>query len=143
MYKKLSAKVKRLDPKKRSLLTLVAVVAVVLAVLLIIQLTSPKPSVEAYCKVYNEEKFRLAELPGDSWPSAVFDESVGDAGEMAKAFDRLAKVAPDDVKPDVVTLQKLYQKVKDDPSQGFSAALSGIGSEDSLKEWTTGQCLNR
>lgn len=140
MYKKLLAKVKLLDPKKRSLFTLVAVAAVVLAILLIVQLTSPKPSVEAYCKVYNGEKARLSKLPGDTWPSAVFDDKVGDAGEFAAAFGRLARVAPDEIKSDVVTLQKLYQKVKDDPSQAFSASLSGIGAESNVEQWGDKRC---
>lgn len=140
MDKKLFTKVKSLNNKKRVIATGVAVVVLILIVLLVVQVSSPKPSIAAYCKTYNSEKARLSKLPGDTWSSAVFDDSVSNAGELATSFDRLARVAPSDVKPDVVTLQKLYQKVNDDPSQAMSASLSGIGAENNVKQWTVSHC---
>ena len=140
MNKGLLAKAKGLNNKKRTVIIGVAVVVLVLIVLLAVQMSSPKPSVAAYCKTYNSEKARLSKLPGDTWSSAVFNDSVSSAGELATSFDRLARVAPSDVKPDVVTLQKLYQKVNDDPSQAMSASLSGIGVENNVKTWTNTNC---
>ena len=140
MNKKLLVNVKSLNNKKRMMFIGVVIALLVLVVLLAIWIWSPKPSVVAYCKTYNSEKARLSKLPGDTWSSAVFNDSVSSAGELATSFDRLARVAPSDIKPDVVTLQKLYQKVNDDPSQAMSASLSGIGAENNVKSWTNTSC---
>lgn len=140
MDKKLLSEVNEPARAKRHVITVVVTVVVILVALLIVWLMQPKPSAEAYCKIYKEEKVRLAKLPGDTWPSGVFNDSVSDAGEFATSFDRLASVAPSDIKPDVVALQKVYQKIADDPSQGMSASLSGIGAESNLKKWTGEHC---
>lgn len=140
MHKKLLTKIKGLNNKQRTIFIGAVVIVIALVVLFAATLSQPKPSVAAYCKVYKEEKARLSKLPGDTWPSAVFDDKVGDAGELAAAFGRLARVAPSDVKSDVVVLQKLYKKVNDDPSQALSAGLSGIGPENNVKDWTGERC---
>lgn len=142
MEKELLARTKTPDHKKRTIVTVVALIIVAILILLAVWLAQPKPSVAAYCKIYKEEKTRLAKLPGDTWPSGVFNDSVSDAGEFATSFGRLASVAPSDVKPDVETLQKVYQKIADDPSQGMSASLSGIGAETNVKKWTGEHCSN-
>lgn len=88
-----------------------------------VNLAKPKRSVAAYCTMHAQEKTRLATLPGDSWPSGVFDDSVGDAGEIANSLGRLEKVAPKELSPSLTDLQKLYQKIDDDPSQAIAAAM--------------------
>lgn len=131
----------RKQQKQLAILGVVAL-AVVLLVLLITQLAAPKRSIAAYCQVYKEEKARLAKLPGSTWPSGVFNDEIGDAGEFATSFGRLEKVAPSEIAPDVRTLQSLYQKIHDDPSQAISVSLSGAGVDQSLKAWTDGHCVN-
>lgn len=125
----------------RRLITVGAVILVIVLVfLLIAQLSAPKRSVAAYCQTYKDEKARLAALPGDTWPSGVFNDAVSDAGEFATAFSRLEKVAPDEIRPDVATLQSVYQSIKDNPAGAISASLSGTGAEASVKSWTTDHC---
>ena len=100
----------------------------------------PERSVASYCKVYQEEEARLAKLPGDTYPSGVFQDELSDAGAFADAFSKLEKVAPDEIRPDVKSLQGVYKKMADDPSQAIAASLSGAGAEDSVKEWTGDHC---
>lgn len=132
------SKWRSLDPKKRNLLIIVAVVAAL--VLIAVPLKTPNRSVAAYCQTYKEEKTRLASLPGDTWPAGVFNEEVNDASHIAASFGRLEKVAPDDIRPDITTLQIIYQKIHNDPSQALAASLGGIAAEDSAKKWTTKYC---
>jgi hypothetical protein len=140
---------KTTDSKAASVGTEQKRIFVGLGVLLLIALViivahgfAPKRSVEAYCKTYKQEKARLAKLPGDTWPSSVFNDSVSDASEFATSFGKLKQVAPKDIEPDVATLQSLYQKVHDDPSQAISASLSGITPEENVKQWTIKNCSN-
>jgi hypothetical protein len=118
----------------------VVILVIVLLALLLPRLTAPKRSVAAYCQTYNQEKARLAKLPGNSWPSGVFNDAVGDAGEFAASFAKLESVAPEEVRGDVTTLKSVYQKIHDDPSQAISASLSGSSADSSLKSWTTQNC---
>ncbi len=139
MDKKNQEKTKDSGTKKRRTIAVATLLALLIA-LLLFQLVKPKPSVAAYCKVYKEEKVRLSKLPGDTWPSGVFNEELSDAGEFAASFGKLEKVAPGDVKPDVATLRGLYQKIHDDPSQAIAASLSGVSADDSVKAWTKNHC---
>lgn len=131
------------EPKRlKSTYVLVIVLLSILVLSLVFYGMQPKRSITAYCKVYAQEKARLAKLPGDTWPSGVFNDEIGDAGELATSFGRLERVAPDEIGPDVATLQKLYQKIHDDPSQAMSASISGIGAETSVKNWAGEHCAN-
>jgi hypothetical protein len=116
------------------------ILVIVLLVLLIPQLTAPKRSVAAYCQTYNEEKARLAKLPGNTWPSGVFNDAVGDAGEFATSFGKLESVAPEEIRGDVTALKSVYQKIHDDPSQAISASLSGSSADGNLKKYTNDHC---
>lgn len=140
MVKKKSELSNETISKRPLLITVIIVFGVTIIGLLFVTLSNSERSVENYCKVYKEEKERLTQLTGDTWPSAVFDASTNDAGEMATSFKRLSRVAPSDIEPDVTTLQKLYQKVDDDPSQALSASLSGIDSEESVQQWSESNC---
>lgn len=141
MDKKTEDKKPTQKSKRLAVIVGIVVLAVVLLVLLISQLAAPKRSVTAYCQTYKDEKARLAKLPGDTWPSGVFNDAISDAGEFAASFGRLEKVAPDEIAPDVKTLQGVYQKIHDDPSQAISASLSGTGAEASVKSWTENNCV--
>lgn len=126
--------------KRLALIVGIVIVAIVLLVLLIAQLMAPKRSVAAYCQVYKEEKARLAKLPGNTWPSGVFNDAVGDAGEFAASFGKLENVVPEDAHGDVTALKAVYQKIHDDPSQAISASLSGSSADAGLKSWTADHC---
>jgi hypothetical protein len=138
MHSKVLAKLKKLSPQQRAVLG-VAVIAVVLMAFALLS-RSPHRSVEAYCSVYREEKARLAKLPGEAYPSGVFNEAVSDAGAFATAFDRLERVAPSDIQPDLKTLHAIYQKIDNDPSQALAASLSAISPDESVKKWTNDHC---
>lgn len=140
MDKKTDEKTPTHRSKRLAAIVGVVILVVVLLVLLITQLAAPKRSVAAYCQTYNEEKTRLAALPGNTWPSGVFNDAISDAGEFAVSFGKLEKVAPDEIAPDVKTLQGVYQKIHDDPSQAISASLSGTSAESSVKKWTVTNC---
>ncbi|HEX8762860.1 MAG TPA: hypothetical protein VF733_03830 [Candidatus Saccharimonadales bacterium] len=140
MDKKTDEKATARKPNKKLVILGVVIVAIVLLVLLITQLAAPKRSVTAYCQTYKEEKARIAKLPGNSWPSGVFNDAVGDAGEFATAFSKLENVAPEEIRGDVATLKSVYQKIDNDPSQAIGASLSGSSADTSLKNWTNSNC---
>jgi hypothetical protein len=116
------------------------ILVIVLLALLLPRLTTPKRSVAAYCQTYTEEKARLAKLPGSTWPSGVFNDAVGDAGEFATSFSKLEGVAPEEIQGDVTALKSVYQKIDADPSQAISASLSGSSADSNLKSWTNQNC---
>jgi hypothetical protein len=118
----------------------IVLVGVLLITLVTARLTTPKRSVAAYCQVFETEKARLAKLSGNTYSSVVFNNSVSNAGDYAKSFAKLEKVAPEDVQPDVAALKTIYQKIYDDPSQATSASLSGISAESNVSKWTHTQC---
>lgn len=139
MEKKSEEKKKALDSKKRNLIIIATVVIVGLLIFWLTQQNTPR-SVAAYCKVYGEEKARLAKLPGDTWPAGIFNDELSDAGEIANSVAKLEKVAPDEIRSDVATIKAIYQKINADPSQAISASLSGVSAEENVKEWTTAHC---
>lgn len=124
--------------RRTIMIVILTIIVAIVAVLLL--LGQPERSVAAYCKVYTEEKARLAKLPGDTYPSGVFQDELSDTGAFADAFGKLEKVAPDEIKSDVKTLQSIYKKMADDPSQAVAASLSGAGAEESVKKWTETYC---
>lgn len=133
-------KKKASDPKKRNLIIALITVVVGLLIFWLIQQTAPQRSVAAYCSTYKEEKARLAKLPGDTWPAGIFNDELSDASEIANSVGRLEEVAPDEIRSDVATIQSIYQKIHDDPSQAIGASLSGVSAEASVKKWTTTHC---
>lgn len=127
-------------PNKRIIAGGAAILIILLIILLVAQLAAPKRSVAAYCQTYKDEKARLAALPGDTWPAGIFDDELSDAGEIAKSISKLEKVAPEEIRSDVATLQSIYQKIHDDPSQAISASLGGVSAEQNVKDWTKAHC---
>jgi hypothetical protein len=119
-----------------------AIVVVVVAVgsLLATIFYAEQRSVENYCKVYTQEKERLSKLPGDTYPSGVFNDEISDAGEFAASLGRLEKVAPDEISKDVEVLRKSYQVTDEDPSKAIAASLNTGSIDRSIKEWTAKNC---
>ena len=142
MDKKKTTRVKALDPKKRNTVLIVTLLIVALILVLVFQLMKPERSVASYCKVYKEENAKLAKAQGDTYAVAVFSHKSSNPADFANAFSKLEQVAPDNIQPDVKTLKQLFQKIDDDPSQGMSASLSGLGAESSVKDWTEANCHN-
>src|SRR6266496_4071 len=116
----------------------IAASLVVLVIILAPHFMQPSRSVAAYCNVYAQEKARLGviAIPQAQYPSATFDVSVNDAGQIASSLAKLDKVAPSSIEPDVKSLQKLYQEVHDNPALDVQASLSGESIDNSLKSWT-------
>ncbi|MBL8031279.1 MAG: hypothetical protein JNK33_03080, partial [Candidatus Doudnabacteria bacterium] len=100
----------------------------------------PKRSVAGYCKVYTQEKARLAKLPGDTYPSELFDDYLSDAGEIATSIGRLEKVAPDEIRPDVTTLNSLYENLDKDPSQLLNVSVAAKPVDNHVSDWTKQNC---
>lgn len=143
MDKKTDDKPQALKMNRLVVIVGVVILAIVLLALLLPRLTAPKRSVAAYCQTYTAEKARLAKLPGSTWPSGVFNDAVGDAGELATSFDRLESVAPEEIHGDVTVLKSVYQKIQDDPSQAISASLGGSAADSNLKSWTSAHCSQK
>lgn len=133
---------KKFDRRKQGIAIGAVALVVALIILLITQLSQPERSVAAYCKVYGQEKARLAAMSNDSnpYPSGVFNVSVTDAAQIATSFGRLDPVAPKEIEPEVSSLQKLYQDIHNNPSHAISNALNGGSLDDSLKAWTQQHC---
>ncbi len=142
MEKKTTEKHKGVDPKKRNLV--LVGVGIIVLILIVAQFTTPKRSVAAYCKIYKQEKTRLSAMSNNSnpYPSGVFNVSVTDAGQIATSFGKLSPVAPEEIKSQVDSLQKLYQDIHDNPSHLISNSLNGGSLDDSLKAWTQSHCGN-
>jgi hypothetical protein len=126
--------------KKKLILVGLTILAVALCVIIAMLLTSPKRSVAAFCTTLTEEKARLAKLPGDTWPSGVFNESLGDASEFVASLGKLEAVAPENIRADITTLKSIYQKIHDDPSQAIGASMSGAKAEQNVKDWASENC---
>lgn len=143
MDEKLERATAKLKITGRWRLTLVgALVVVLVAALLIGQMMAPKRSVAEYCKVYKEEKTRLAKLTGDTYPSLLFDHPLSDANEFVVSLDRLDKVSPSGITPGIHNLKLLYQKLRDDPSQLLSVSVAAEPIDKSVSEWTNQRCGN-
>src|SRR5262245_36625640 len=132
MHNKLPAKLKSLSLRQQAKAVVSILLVAILIIFAIVQLTTPKRSVAAYCKVYTEEKARIAKLPGDTYPSLLFDHPQNDASQFAVSLGRLEKVAPDDIRPDVTTLKSLYEKLHEDPSQMTSISFAADPVDTSL-----------
>lgn len=142
MYKHYLAKLKKSDKSKIVISLGASILFVILATLLIIQLLKPERSVESYCKIYSQEKARLEAMSSKSnpYPSGVFNVKVVDAAEIANSLGKLSRVAPKDIESEIISLQKLYQDIHDNPSHAVTNALNGGVLDDSLKEWTESNC---
>ena len=122
-------------------------------------------SPEAFCRVYHEEKSEyLAKYHSRAGQAAEVSEtdplagalvalgsSVEALGDVVVIFDRLQKVAPEDIEPDVTTIRDSLKKqidnagdTWDDPlgglANGIVAGLATSGSWQRVGEYVTGNC---
>lgn len=140
MSEKPQSKPEPKKPQKKILIIALGVAIIGLLIFWLVQQTAPQRSIAAYCQTHKEEKTRLAKLPGDTWPAGVFNDELSDASEIAKSVGRLEKVAPEEIRSDVATIQSIYQKIHEDPSQAIGASLSGVEAEANVKKWTSTNC---
>lgn len=140
MRGKKGVKLKTFRSKQNIAVIVVAALIAVAAILTIFLLMQPERSVAAYCKVHKEQSAKLAHAQGDTYSVTVFPHSSSDPGDFVSAFNELEQVAPEEIYPDVKTLQQIFQTINDDPSQAFGASLSGLSAESSVKEWTVEHC---
>lgn len=124
----------------RAVTGVAGIVFILVVIMAIIWASAPHASVAAYCKVYKQEKTRLAKLPGDTYPSVLFDHPLSDAGEFGASLGRLEKVAPGDIRPDVKTLKSLYAKLHKDPSQLVSVSFTAETVDKNVSDWTKAHC---
>jgi lipopolysaccharide export LptBFGC system permease protein LptF len=103
-----------------------AALTIALIIIFIVVLLAPHPSAKAYCGIYNQEN---AKITNQTTPK-----------EMSAIYGKLEHVAPSEVKNDTTTLRKIYQKIDSDPSQSFTASLSGLSAETNIKDWVDRNC---
>lgn len=118
----------------------VALLAMV-AIPVITTMSRPERSVGAFCSVYKQEDTRLAKSSGDTYSLHPFTHDSNNPHDFVVALSSLDAVAPNDIEPDVKTLKLLFEKIDKDPSQAFSASMSGLGAESNIADWTTQHCL--
>ncbi len=140
MDKKEISTFKNLSSRKRNIIIVITLLVVAIMIALLFQIVKPDRSIASYCKVYKEEAAKLDKAQGDTYAVAVFSHSSSNPADFANAFNRLEQVAPNDIQPDVKALKQLFEKIDNDPSQGMSASLSGLGAESSVKDWTVQNC---
>ncbi len=93
-------------------------------VLLAINLSKPERSVASFCKEYKQQLDQLPASKGDGYKVEVFPgKSTGDAKVFKNAFNALESVAPKDIKPDVITLRKVFESIVEDPANAVNASL--------------------
>lgn len=132
--------VEKLKMTNRPSWLIASIFLIILLLIIVNQSTQPKRSIEAYCDVYKQEKSRLASYPGSTYSSLVFNKNLNDVGQFVTSFERLEKVAPDEISPAVTNLKSVYKTMKDDPSKTFQAGLSGASAENNTLAWTTEHC---
>ena len=105
---------------------MVAGLTVALIIIFIVVLLTPHPSAKNYCSIYNQENAKITKQTSPK--------------EMSAIYGKLEHVAPSEVKNDTTTLRKIYQKIDSDPSQSFTASLSGLSAETNIKDWVERNC---
>lgn len=115
---------------------------VLLLIVLVFMVASSKPtrSVAAFCSTYKQENARLAKSSGDTYSLHPFTHDSNNPHDFVVALSNLDAVAPKDIEPDVRTLKLLFEKIDKDPSQAFSASMSGLGAESNVADWTNQHC---
>lgn len=125
---------------KLTVVTLIVILLLAAFVIFLLINKKPARSISAYCSEYKNQKAIIAKAPGETYSSAVFNESSSDTKVFVTAYDKLSQVAPEDIRNDVETLDSVYKKIADDPSQAMSASLSGLSAEESVSKWTKDHC---
>ncbi len=125
----------------RGRIKLITVLLVFVAIIsFTLNMHRPNADPATFCELYKQEKNRLSKLPGDSWPSGVFNMSIGDAGEFSRSFEKLEKVAPKDIAIDIQTLKKAYSTISKDPSMAINASIGASDADTYTAEYVKKSC---
>lgn len=143
MQERTQTKAKTDTNRKRLAIMGVLAAVVIITITSLLTFRQPERSVVAYCKVYKEEAAKLPHEGGDTYQAAMFTSSSNDPHKFAVAFGQLERVAPEEIRQDVKTLQSVFGKIDSDPSQKLTASLSGLGAESNVRDWTQDHCKDK
>ncbi len=145
--------------QRRHALGWIAAIAALLVVVFIVpwgSLFGPERSVASYCRVWQEEGTKLRDRQiaarrqgenGDIF--APITAAMAGPGDLAALFDKLDKVAPDEIEPDVKRYRDAMQELADSLKEGnllnmltkqMEIAAQTKGVEDRINAWTQTNC---
>lgn len=109
--------------------------------------SAPKPSTDALCSTYAAEVEKFAGAFGKS-PLGDLIALLSAPNDLAVAFDKMARVAPDEIRSDVEALRDTFrEQAKSSPTLNAGALLEGLlrgagasGSFTRVDDWLTGNC---
>lgn len=130
--------------------------AAILALLLIFaipwsHLFGPERSVTAYCQTWQTEGQKLRARYGGADGNFVSASIalMGAPDDLADLFDKLEKVAPSDIEPDVKRYRDAWKEIADSYRHGglldmlatqMVVAAQVKGAEDRIDNWTQANC---
>lgn len=120
-------------------LHIVGTVVAVLVVVLVVRHMTPVRSVESFCATYKKEATTLHDKYDRAASNAKADDSLSSMinglgtvaqapGDLVVLFDRLDKVAPDDIQPDVEAVRDSLKKQADAAGEMASNPLGALFS---------------
>lgn len=116
-------------------------------------LFGPERSVASYCQVWQEEGTKLrdrqtaAQQSGDIF--APITAAMAGPSDLADLFDKLDKVAPDEIEPDIKRYRDAWREVADSLKEGnllnmlskqMAIAAQTKGVESRINIWTQTNC---
>lgn len=142
-----------------------ALFAVVLAGIGLGSVACSGRSVDAFCSTYHQQKAAYLARYGNAGQQADSGDPAADLlggaaqlgsalGDIVIMFDRLSKVAPDDIEPDVAAIHDSLQKQIDGASGavkdplgtiggGLLQGLTTLGSWQRLEDYVVANCGER
>lgn len=142
-----------------------SLIALVLAVVGLGVVACSGRSVDAFCSTYQEQKAAYLARYGNAGQQADSGDPAADLlgsavqlgsalGDIVIMFDKLSKVAPDDIEPDVSAIHDSLQKQIDGASGavkdplgtiggGLLQGLTTIGSWQRLEDYVVANCGER
>jgi len=135
-----------------------SVVAALLAIFVVPwgSLFGPERSVTSYCRVWQEEGTKLrnrqidAQRQGEGGDIfAPITAAMAGPGDLADLFDKLDKVAPDEIEPDIRRYRDAWREVADSLKEGnllnmltkqMAIAAQTKGVESRINAWTQTNC---
>lgn len=130
----------QLADKKRALTILLLLAIVLLVIFAVAQVIKPERSIAAYCKVHQEEETKLAKAYGDTYGVGAFSHKSSNPRDFIEAFSQLEKVAPKEILTDVKTMRQLFERIEEDPTQAYNAAIIGQRVDENITAKTRQWC---
>lgn len=127
--------------KKKQIIIASSVVLAVAIIASVILLWPPERSATAFCSELDRQNNALV-TSGKKYSLGPVYSSTEDMHAFAQAYDKLDRVAPSDIEPQVRTLKMTAEKIYNDPTQSLGAGLSALGASTDVQDWTTAHCTN-